>query len=232
MANRYKHLLFDFDRTFWDVDANQRDALSELYDDFDMGRFFSSREAFAAEFRRINEDLWTKYRDGEIDKIRLRTGRFLDLCAAGGCDDEELGRKLDEAYVRNVPFHNKLLPYSVEILQYLNAKGYTMSLVTNGLNEVQFNKVERCGLAPFFRNITTSDMAGVNKPDPRIFETALEEVGIDKKDAVMIGDDPYSDIFGATRAGLDTIFFNLTGQEHDQNPTYEIRSLKELEQIL
>lgn len=232
MANRYKHLLFDFDRTFWDVDTNQRDALSELYDNFDMGRFFHSKESFAAEFKRINEDLWTKYRDGEIDKTRLRTGRFLDLCAAGGCDDESLGRQLDEAYVRNVPFHNKLLPYSEEILQYLNSKGYTMSLVTNGLNEVQFNKVERCGLAPFFRNITTSDMVGFNKPDPRIFEAALEEVGIDKKDAIMIGDDPYCDIYGAIRAGLDTVFFNPHDRSHDLKPTHEIHCLRELEQIL
>jgi putative hydrolase of the HAD superfamily len=52
------------------------------------------------------------------------------------------------------------------------------------------------------------------------------------KDCLMIGDNPNSDILGAQRAEIDQVFFNPEGKTTDLNPTYEIRHLKELEQLL
>ena len=232
MTNKYKHLLFDFDLTFWDVPANQKGALEELYDRFEMSRFFETKELWLSKFKCINSALWLLYRDGEIDKDRLRTGRFVDLCKSAGVVDLELGKALGDAYVATVPLHNKLLPYSVEILDYLKAKGYSMSLITNGLNEVQYKKVECSGLAEYFCEVTTSDSVGVNKPNPFIFEEALRRVNTAKEDAIMIGDDPYNDIYGASQFGLDTIYLNVAGNKHELSPTYEINHLSQIENIL
>ena len=47
----------------------------------------------------------------------------------------------------------------------------------------------------------------------------------------MIGDDSYNDIYGAVKAGMDTVYFNPAGEKHELHPTYEIRTLAELKDI-
>ncbi len=227
----YRHLFFDLDNTFWDVDQNQRAAQQELYASFEMGRFFPDFDTYYGRFRRINDRLWNLYRDGIVDRRTLRNQRFSELLASAGVDDGALSEQMSDDYLRIVPSYNALLPHSIESLDDLQRKGYAMSLITNGFNEVQFHKVEQSGLAGYFQRIVTSEFAGVNKPNPGIFEYALRKAGVKAAESAMIGDDAYNDVYGAGAVGMDTVFYNPHGLACEQQPTYEIRSLLELAPI-
>ena len=124
-----------------------------------------------------------------------------------------------------------VFPYSKEILQYLKAK-YKVHVITNGFNESQAKKMKSSGLDVYFDLVVTSETTGHKKPDPKIFQFAMEELGTTPDFCIMIGDNPDSDILGAQRAEIDQVFFNPEGRKIDLQPTFEIRHLKELEDLL
>ena len=62
------------------------------------------------------------------------------------------------------------------------------------------------GINTFFNVVAVSQEVGWRKPSPKIFEDALNRLGIEAKEAVYIGDSPIEDIKGAKEAGLKTIF--------------------------
>lgn len=241
MTKKYDYLLFDLDDTFWSVKANQRCALGDIFHTFAMERYFEDFELFFDSFIAINTQLWIDYRDNKIDRFGLRNDRFTKVLSSVEVSDTQLALHMSDEYLRVTPNHTQLIDGSVEILDYLLAKGYPMSLVTNGFNEVQFLKVENSGLEKYFQHIITSEFAGCNKPATGIFDFALHRVGSPERDRVlMIGDDPHNDVFGAQQSGLDCVFFNEHSQEHRKEhskehtlkPTYEINHLLELKRIL
>ena len=104
--------------------------------------------------------------------------------------------------------------------------------MTNGFVKTQHIKLRNCGLAPYFRKIVCSEEAGANKPSPIIFEYALRKAGVPHTRAIMIGDDPETDILGAVRAEIDTVWLNPHHTSRTIEPTYEISTLPELLELL
>lgn len=96
-------------------------------------------------------------------------------------------------------------PDALEVLNTLKQK-YRVALVSNHVTLPQLEKVDRLGITPFFDAIITSEEAGVEKPNAKIYELALSQVEASADEAVMIGDNPRGDIEGAHLAGLRTIF--------------------------
>jgi len=68
------------------------------------------------------------------------------------------------------------------------------------------------GLRDYFDLVLISDEVGVAKPDEEIFELALKSLGIGREEAVMVGDDPRTDVKGATRAGIRACLVDRTGE--------------------
>ena len=81
-------------------------------------------------------------------------------------------------------------------------------IITNGFSKVQYVKLKKSKLAPFFATVTSSEEVGVKKPNPLVFETALAKAGVSAQNSIMIGDTFDADILGAEGVGMDTIFFN------------------------
>jgi 2-haloacid dehalogenase len=78
--------------------------------------------------------------------------------------------------------------------------------------------------------VVVSEEVGAAKPEGRIFEIALAQMGNPPKDGVlMVGDSLTADIRGGNDFGIHTCWFNPAGRAHDGCvPTYEIRELREL----
>ncbi len=85
---------------------------------------------------------------------------------------------------------------------------HKLALLSNHPTDIQLDKVARLGFAPYFHTIITSEESGIEKPDPRIFQLALDRLGAQASEAVMIGDHITSDIEGAHRAGIRTIYMS------------------------
>ena len=226
----YKHIFFDLDRTLWDFEANATDTFREMFSKYNLATYCGDFNSFHETYRKINRQLWQKYRDGEIKKHILKYKRFYLTLKAFGTDDLELSRKLGEDYVQLSAGKTRLFPYTHKTLKYLEDK-YSLYIITNGFEEVQFKKIRNCNLEQYFQKIITSENAGVQKPHNRIFEYALEEAGASKEDSIMIGDDIEGDIRGAKEFGIDQVFFNPNHKTHNEDITFEIHSLKELKDI-
>lgn len=228
---QYKHLFFDLDRTLYDFDANNRYTLGTLFHKYnidDTGKV--SFDQFLDVYRPINLALWEQYKRKEITKETLNNQRFADTLKACGLNNGVAG-DFARDYLEISPAQKRLLPGAVDTLEYLSGN-YDLHIITNGFEEVQYPKLERCGLMPFFRHIITSEQAGVQKPAPEIFEYAMNLTGASPKESLMIGDDPFADIEGAHKQGMDQVWLSAGAEGCPVLPTYRITALKELLSIL
>ena len=75
-------------------------------------------------------------------------------------------------------------------------------------------------------------MAGVEKPDPRLFEIALREAGCEPHELLHVGDSPESDVAGALNADVEPVLLDRDGMREGEGATVRIRSLAELPSLL
>jgi putative hydrolase of the HAD superfamily len=98
------------------------------------------------------------------------------------------------------------LPGAEELLSKLQNSGVKMALLTNGEAVEQREKIERSGVHRFFQACFVEGELGYGKPDPRMFNTALESLQVTAGQSWMVGNDLYFDIEGARRSGIYSIW--------------------------
>lgn len=230
----YKHLFFDLDHTLWDHNTNSKQALDEVYQHFELHTYgIPSPHQFYLKFNEINHQLWDLYEQGKIAQPELRHNRFRMIFSELGCYDYSLCDKISDKYINISVRKPNLLPNAKSVLDYLFPK-YPLHIITNGFMEVQNIKMTSGGIKHYFREIVTFQNSGFKKPEVGIFEYALNLVGAKPHECIMIGDSFQSDIVGAAKAGIDTVFFNPDGRKQDitLQPKHEVKDLIELKGIL
>ena len=115
-----------------------------------------------------------------------------------------------------------------ETLEILSRQ-FRIGAITNG-NAC----VERIGIDCYFDFVISSERVGVAKPAAGIFEAALLAAGMPAHQVAHIGDDPKTDVLGASAAGLRTIWFNPPRHPWPggRSPDAEVQSLAELHDAL
>ncbi|GAB4286422.1 MAG: YjjG family noncanonical pyrimidine nucleotidase [Marinilabiliales bacterium] len=229
---KYKHIFFDLDRTLWDFERNATETLREIFSKYKLHLLFESFDSFLHIYKQINDNLWALYRENKLTKEILRYKRFSDTLKVVGYEDEELARKIGDDYVYNGPKQKNLFPGAHEILNYLVDKKYNLYIITNGFKEVQRVKLENTGLIKYFKDIFISEEIGFQKPNPEIFRFVLSKINAKPAECLMIGDDPDVDIACAANMGIDQVLYNTTGKQKIVKPTYEIKQLIDLKEIL
>jgi putative hydrolase of the HAD superfamily len=228
-----KYIFFDLDHTLWDFAKNSKEAISELYERHKLAtRGIPSFKRFYETYVTVNDRYWTLYRVGKMSKKTLRKIRFQSVLQQFGITDEAFGIQFGEEYLELSPYKTALFPYTHELLKYLTDKGYEMHIITNGFEEVQHIKVKEAKLAPYFKELITSESVQARKPNPLIFEHAFEITGARAEESIMIGDSLEADIVGAKNMGMAQIFFNPLEKDHKEEVDYEVKTLKEIESIL
>ena len=228
----YRHIFFDLDRTLWDFDAAAEVAFERIYEQYhlkDLG--IPNAHEFHMVYHPLNEKLWELYRENKITKDDLNRTRFLKPLEHYGIHDVELADHLSEDYVYWSPRIVRLVPGTMELLEYLKPK-YHLHLITNGFQEIQHTKLSGSGMEPYFETLTVSEEVGVKKPNPEIFRYALQKAHATPEESLMIGDEMAVDIDGARAAGIDQIFFNASGQLAQGERSYEVHNLLEIKNIL
>lgn len=227
----YKHILFDLDGTLWDFEENSKEALSDIFNEFNLSAADIDFRKFEQIYHKYNNQLWEQYREGKIEKELLRWMRFHLTLKDLGVDDKSLAERIDYQYITISPRKTGLIPFTREVLEYLAPK-YSLHIVTNGFNEVQFTKLQNSGLNNFFTYIITSEMVGFLKPNPEFFAFTLKTISAEVADCIIIGDNYQVDIEGAMKIGMDQVFFDPEEEQGNSVPTYTIKSLLELKEIL
>lgn len=151
-----------------------------------------------------------------------------------GIDDVNLGLELAQTFPqerKNCPF---VYEETFQVLDALKSK-YQLILLTNGSPSLQQIKLEITPeIVPYFDHIIISGAFGKGKPDPSIFHHVLERSNTSVEEALMVGDNLMTDILGASRVGMKSVWINRENKEpmEDVQPTYEIKNLEELFTII
>lgn len=228
----YKNLFIDLDDTLWDTNHNNKECLEELYADYHFSRHYTSFEAFYNIYMPHNQDLWAKYRTGEIDRQTLIVERFRYILRPLGIEDTERVLAVNNDFLRRTTTKTRLIPGAIELLEYLRPS-YRLFILSNGFREVQFKKLSNSGLAPYFERMILSEDANIQKPHKKIFDFALRNTNARRSESLMIGDSWDADIIGAYQSGIDQIWLNPEGVPAKEfTPTYTVRSLEEICRIL
>ena len=225
-------VFLDLDRTLWDFDLNARKTLIDIFEKYCLYSIgISSVDDFIKSYTLQNEKLWSLYREDKISKELLRSERFNLTFLDFKIINNELAVEVGEEYINQCPLQTSLFPYTVEVLNYLNNK-YNLHIITNGFEEVQHIKLKASKLTSFFNNIITSEMVKVKKPNPIIFQYALDQANVNASNSIMIGDDLPVDILGAKAIGMSQIYFNPKKEPHHEEIDYEVSCLNEIKNIL
>ena len=222
-----KHIFFDLDRTLWDFDKNSENALKIIIDSENLTSVFGSFERFHRAYVKHNSRLWGEYGKGKLRKEILRYERFHATLKQFGTDDIDLAKKMGNAYVEISPRQKRLFPNTLSVLNELTSIGFQLHIITNGFVEVQYIKLENCGLRDFFKVIVCSEVVGKNKPAMAIYNYALEKANCSARDALMIGDDYVADVSGALKSGLQAVLFD-PHKRSKENYEHTIQDLNEL----
>ena len=230
---KYKHLFFDLDHTLWDFDANAKATLTDLYGIFELDKKIAAPfEELYRKYLYHNEILWDRYHNGLITADDLKWKRMYRTLLDFKIGNEQLSKDMSAQFLELLPTKKILFPHTVEILEYLKAKGYSLHLITNGFEKTQWSKINNSGLAQYFTQMITSEASNSLKPKKEIFEYALNKSGALLPESLMLGDNLDADIQGAINAGMDAVFVNHINASTTLRPTYIIYHLKELEAIL
>jgi len=132
------------------------------------------------------------------------------------------------------------VPYVDQVLHELK-KRYKLGIITN---TVTFREehvriaLEKVGIERYFDVIVTSVDVGHEKPNEKIFLTALRKLGIEASEAVMVGNRISKDILGANKLGMKSILYKWNERYSDkitsnlEKPVHTINSLREMLPIL
>ena len=217
-----KALYFDLDHTLWDFEKNSALAFKALFKHYDIEL---KLDAFLEVYVPNNVAYWRLYREGKIDKEKLRYERLKTVFDRMNYKaSDSLIFNMSDAYIQTLPQYNTLFPGAISILQVLKPH-YALHMITNGFKDVQHLKMKNSGLLPFFETVTDSSSVGKKKPDPEIFNHALKVGGVNPSEAVMIGDNLEADVEGALKVGMHAVHFRPLKQI---NPTH----YKEIEQLV
>ena len=225
---KIKHIFFDLDHTLWDFETNSNKTFSFIFEKNDLNIKFQD---FIEVYQPINHRYWKLYREDKISKADLRYGRLREAFDAIEFEaSDNMIKILSEEYITYLASHNTLFDNAIPVLEYLQQK-YSMHIITNGFEEVQHRKLHNSNLLPFFDQVITSEKVGVKKPNPEIFEYALDIAGASIAESIMIGDNFEADILGAKNVGMEVIFCRFNGEiATEEVPTIE--SLIELKNFL
>lgn len=224
----YHCLLFDLDGTLLDFKAAEHGALLDTLANFDLPQTQETLD----EYSKINNALWASFERAEIKQDKLVCQRFEQLLAYLNVPGN--AAKMNEYYTSQLATRADVYDGAKELLETLSEVA-TLVLISNGIERVQLGRLERSGLNQYFDEVFVSAKVGAAKPNRRIFDTALNTLGVEQRDKVlMIGDSLKADIMGGKNAGVKTCWCNFyeASQPTDIIPDFTIQHYDELLKIV
>lgn len=225
-----KHVFFDLDHTLWDFDKNSKLSFAQIFKEQNI---HIGLDTFLEVYTPINFAYWKLYREEKVSKSNLRYSRLKDTFdQLNYTINDDLIAILAEDYIKYLPNYNYLIDGTIDVLTYLSKK-YQLHIITNGFKKVQHLKLEKSNIKKYFKTIITSECVGVKKPNPKIFEYALQQVNAIPQDCIMIGDNLEADILGAFEFGILPIHLELNNNTGNINNAFiQVNSLIALKQYL
>ncbi len=199
---RYKGILLDLDNTLYDYKTAHQPALRATIDwlsektGVDVEKL---KSAYKEARDQTHEQL---YGQGASHSRLLYFQRLLEILSISPCS---LALESEKLY-----WHEffKYMLFRPNALAYLDAVAdVPIALLTDLTAQIQFEKILSLGLENRLAAVVTSEEAGAEKPDARMFLLALKKLKLNTDDVCMIGDNWQRDIVGATALGIKSYWY-------------------------
>lgn len=157
------------------------------------------------------EGLWARYEVQTHPALKtlqewapsFRIAVWNEALAEQNIHDDALCEALAHRYFEE----RRLYPRYLEIDPLLKAlSSYKLGIVTNGVPDLQREKLEGCGLLDRFQAVAISGELDIGKPQRGIFDHICKELDVEPSACVMVGDNPERDIAGAANAGMKSVW--------------------------
>ena len=195
-------------------DLSAIDAYMPLVDEYYEDRY------------REDDTFWTD----EDRTSAVWVGMYSLLCRKLGidADAERLARRVYDEFGR--PERWRLYDDVRPAFERLHARGVRVGLISNWDRRLRglFDGLMMCDLV---ETVVSSADVGLHKPDPRIFELALERLGVSARYAAHVGDHLYADVLGAESVGMLPVLIDRFGGPAPDKTVF-VRSLDELDEAL
>jgi pyrophosphatase PpaX len=157
------------------------------------------------------------------EDIAASFGAFTKYLAMWGIKDIDVATEEADAIAQQSLPNVELYPDALEVLESLHAAKKRVALITTSPHRNVQHLLEKYNIDRFFQVVVAGDDVKNHKPHPEPLEKALDELGGNKSDAIMIGDSD-KDIGAAKNAGIDSILFYPP--EHKK--FYDLEKLRQL----
>ena len=199
-----KGIIFDLDDTLYNATACYEKGMCELFS-FAKTNFDMSKDVFDkyySEAKRI-----VKNRLGNVAASHNRLlycQTFLELI---GKSPVKYALKMYNLFWDTVLDNMVLYDYVLPLFIELKSRGIQIAILSDLTANIQYRKIEKLGLLENIDVLITSEEVGEEKPSYKMFELAMQKMGISAKELLMIGDSRERDIIGAQEAGIKAIQF-------------------------
>ena len=225
-------VLFDLDDTLFDQQYSSRCGLAAI-----QKQYPCFQQKTLAELEQIHTQLLNTWHDkvlqGVLSLAEARTIRFREFFER--CGEPATNDLVDAATTiyRNVyQATRRPVPGVLPLLRSLHVR-VKIAVVTNNMVSEQQEKLACCGLTPFIDILVTSEEVKVAKPEPAIFQAALDHLQCRATEVVMVGDSWSADIVGASNLGIRSVWLNRQNMAcPDPILGVEIHSFEPLETTL
>jgi putative hydrolase of the HAD superfamily len=218
---------FDLDDTLLDHRGAASRAIAELVRA--QKWVYQGGFDFGLEWQHLEEAHFAQYIAGKLTTGGQRRARMRDFVAMAGMDfqDGELDQLFEEflfLYAKSWAAFPDVFP----TLETLRNAGFRMAVLTSGLQSQQEAKLSRMGVLEMFDSVLAIGTLTAPKPDPRAFLQLCSVFGRTQDEVVYVGDDVFSDVIAATKAGLHGVWLNRDGRDAPVGVRTQIRTLTSL----
>jgi HAD superfamily hydrolase (TIGR01662 family) len=223
-----KVIFFDMNRTLIDPKQSFRDSFLEILGEY-TGRW--QQDSFTPE--KILQNYMEQWQKARRSKTK------------SALSPEQIRRKCLAHALQALPFPNKdrfvrifwqqtkarqdlsprLYADVRETLEHLFEKSYKLAVISNGSKSKQEQQLKLLNLQAVIpvQHLFSSQNGGIRKPNPQLFQHALQAMRISASQAVMVGDSWKNDIVGAVNSGMDAIWLRPT-HDNKQSPHRKLGS--------
>lgn len=110
-----------------------------------------------------------------------------------------------------------LFPEALKFIDDARALGIKIGICTDMTAHIQFRKIDRLGLTDRLDAMITSEEAGVEKPNRRMFDMIAEKLGVKNEDVIYVGDSYKKDVTGAKNAGMTPVWYLSLHDKTDED---------------
>jgi len=227
-VSRLKAILFDLDDTLFDHSHASQVALQTLHAEHAAHVEFA---AFSSEHAELLEHYHERFLKGEYSLDEARAGRMTALFQYFDLPvDADRAWQVSMTYRDVHQANRQLVAGAGDLLEKLYCE-YSLAIVTNNSSAEQHAKLKHLGIAGHFKALAISEEVGATKPDARIYYAALDQLGCEPHEAVMVGDNLYADVQGAHDAGIAAVWFNRFSKV-STDPVEQVTSLAPASAVL